>query len=98
MKHMILDLENLDCKGCANTISRAMLRQPGILSVHIDVKASRTSLSCEDDVDRAHIVSVLEHLGYPPLGRNSMLAIARYKLSCELGKMRCRASHKPSWS
>ena len=98
MKHMILDLENLDCDGCANTIRRAMLRQPGLLSVHIDVKGARVSLSCEDDVDRSHIVSVLENLGYPPLGRNTMLAIARYKLSCELGKIRYSALHKPSWS
>lgn len=95
MKHMILDLENLDCEGCANSIRRSMLRQPGVLSVHIEVRSSRVNLSCEDDVDRSHIVSVLEHLGYPALGRNSMLFMARAKLSCELGKLRHQVLQKP---
>lgn len=92
---MILDLENLDCEGCANSVRRSMLRQVGILSVHVEVKASRVHLSCEDDVDRKHIISVLEHLGYPALGRNSMLSMARAKLSCELGKLRHNALAYP---
>ena len=91
MKHIILHLENLDCRGCANSIRRALIRQPGILSVHVEVKASRVNLSCEDDVDRAHMLSVLEHLGYPAAGRNTMLLMARARLSCELGKLRQRA-------
>lgn len=91
MKHMILELENLDCDGCANSIRRALLRQPGILSVHVDLKATKVSLSCEDDFDRSHVVVALENLGYPPMGRNTMLCMARAKLSCELGKIRSRA-------
>jgi copper chaperone CopZ len=92
---MILELENLDCDGCANSIRRVLLRQPGVLSVHVEVAASRVSLSCEDDMDRAHVISVLENLGYPPLGRNSMLCIARARLSCELGKIRHKAYYHP---
>jgi copper chaperone CopZ len=95
MKHMILELENLDCDGCANSIRRVLLRQPGVLSVHVEVSASRVNLSCEDDLDRAHIISVLENLGYPPLGRNSMLSIARARLSCELGKIRHNSYYHP---
>lgn len=88
MKHILLELENLDCEGCANTIRRALLRQPGVLSVHVEVKSARVSLSCEDDLDRAHVLSVLENLGYPTHGKNSMLGMARAKMSCQLGKIR----------
>jgi copper chaperone CopZ len=98
MKHIILELENIDCEGCANSVRRAMLRQPGILSIHVGAKASRVNLSCEDDVDSAHILSVLEHLGYPALGRNTMLLMARAKLSCELGKLRQRGLTHTSWT
>jgi copper chaperone CopZ len=88
MKHILLELENLDCEGCANSIRRALLRQPGVLSVHVDVKSASVSLSCEDDFDRLHVVSVLESLGYTSHGRNSMLCMARAKMSCQLGKIR----------
>jgi copper chaperone CopZ len=95
MKHLILELENLDCEGCANSIRRVLLRQPGVLSVHVEVNSSRVNLSCEDDFDRTHVVGVLENLGYPPVGRNSMLSIARAKMSCELGKIRHQAYYHP---
>lgn len=98
MKHMILELENLDCEGCANSIRRVLLRQPGILSLHVEVKTARVNLSCEDDLDRSHVISALENLGYPPLGRNSMLSIARARLSCELGKIRYKTYYRPLMS
>lgn len=91
MKHMILELENLDCEGCANSIRRTLLRQPGVLSVHVEVKVSKVNLTCEDDLDRMHVMAALENLGYPQLGRNTMLSMARAKLSCELGKIRNKA-------
>jgi copper chaperone len=98
MKHLILELENLDCEGCANTIRRSLLRQPGVLSVHVEVKSARVNVSCEDDLDRAHVISLLENLGYPTLGRNTMLNMARAKLSCEMGKIRHRAYYQPVMS
>lgn len=98
MKHMLLELENLDCEGCANSIRRSLLRQPGILSVHVDVKTAKVSLSCEDDFDREHLVAALENLGYPTLGRNTMLCMARAKLSCELGKIRNKAYYSTALS
>jgi copper chaperone CopZ len=96
MKQIVLELENLDCDGCANSARRALLRQPGILSVHVDVKARRVDLSCEDDFDRTHAIALLEGLGYPQLGKNSMLNMARAKLSCELGKIRHSSYYNPS--
>jgi copper chaperone CopZ len=96
MKQIILELENLDCEGCANSIRRAILRQPGILSVHIEVKAGRVDLTCEDDIDRTHVIGILDGLGYAQLGRNSMISMARAKLSCELGKIRHRNYFNPS--
>jgi copper chaperone CopZ len=98
MKHLILELENLDCEGCANSIRRSLLRQPGVLSVHVGVKAAQIQISCEDDLDRAHVLSVLENMGFPTLGRNTMLNMARAKLSCELGKIRHRAYSQPLMS
>jgi len=95
MKHILLELENLDCEGCANSIRRILMRQPGVLSVHVEVKNARVSLSCEDDMDGTHIVSILENMGYPPFGKNSMLSMARAKLSCELGKIRHKAYYHP---
>jgi hypothetical protein len=56
------------------------------------------NLSCEDDLDRSHVVTALENLGYPPLGRNSMLSMARAKLSCELGKIRHKEYYRPMMS
>ena len=88
MKHIVLELENIDCEGCANSIRRALLRQPDILSVHVEVSSSRVNLLCEDDVDRMHVLSVLENLGYTTLGRNSMLSIARARMNCQMGKIR----------
>ena len=96
MKQIVLELENLDCDGCANSIRRALLRQPGILSVHVEVKAGRVDLSCEDDFEQVHAIALMEGLGYPKLGNNSMMNIARAKLSCELGKIRHSSYYNPS--
>ena len=95
MKHILLELENLDCEGCANSIRRVLLRQPGVLSVHVEVKIPRVHISCEDDLDSSHIISVLENLGYPAFGKNSMLHIARARLSCQLGKIRHQTYYHP---
>lgn len=95
---MLFDLENLDCDGCANSVRHVLLHQPGVLAVRVEVIPAQVNLSCEDDVDRAHVLSLLEHLGYPPVGRNSMLHKARAKLSCEMGRIRHRAYYHPMMS
>lgn len=69
-----------------NTIRKEILRQPGVFAVHIDEEQSTVHISGDDDMDRAHLVARLEHLGYPESGHNNLAMKAKSYVSCAVGR------------
>lgn len=87
---MTIDVENIRCGGCANTITNKLLEDGRITKVDIDIDAQRVTLTGDVDA-RASAVSTLRHLGYPERGTATGLKAleskARSVVSCAVGKI-----------
>jgi copper chaperone len=82
-----ISVENIKCGGCASSIQKSMLAQPGVQSAHVDVDNGIVHISGDDTMDREHLVHRLNALGYPELGNNSLVKKAVSFVSCAAGRM-----------
>lgn len=88
MTELHIEIENLKCHGCANTVRKNMLQIEGVnlADVSLDenyVKVSIASPNLEDT-----IVKRLAELGYPKKGEsNTIIDKAKSYVSCAIGRM-----------
>ena len=89
MEH-IIEVENIKCGGCANTIEKQLRKLDSVSTVSIDIEAGRVTVEAAD-ADREHLVATLLKNGYPEKGTAEGLkaaqARARSFVSCAIGKM-----------
>ncbi|MBL7830006.1 MAG: heavy-metal-associated domain-containing protein [Saprospiraceae bacterium] len=88
MKNTIeLDVENIKCSGCMNTIKGAMLKMEGVQEVSIDLESEHIHLEGNEAMDRESIVKKLASLGYPEVGNNNIIRKAVSFVSCAVGRL-----------
>ena len=89
MEHVI-EVENIRCGGCANTITHSLQKLDGVSSVSVDIENGRVSVTAATD-GREQLVAALLKNGYPEKGSAEGLqaAIAKAKsfVSCAIGKL-----------
>lgn len=89
MQHVI-DVENIKCGGCANTIKGRLGALTGVSDVQIDIENGRITLDAPDD-SRALLVETLLASGYPERGSVEGIKAAKAKaksfVSCAIGRM-----------
>ncbi len=89
MKH-IIDVENIKCGGCANTIMKTLGKLDGVEQVSVDIEQGRVSVDAADD-SREQLLETLLHSGYPEKGSadgiKAATAKARSFVSCAIGKI-----------
>jgi len=89
MKH-IIDVENIKCGGCANTIETRLKKLDAVTQVSVDVEQGQVTVEAADD-SREQLVETLLHSGYPEKGTAEGLKAAKAKaksfVSCAIGKM-----------
>lgn len=86
-----LQVENVKCGGCANTLKRSLRDEFGNVSVNLDVEPREISL----EIDSSQLESLktkLRKLGYPlstdELGKiENLEATAKSFVSCSIGKV-----------
>ncbi|HIQ40058.1 MAG TPA: heavy-metal-associated domain-containing protein [Sulfurivirga caldicuralii] len=85
-----IDVDNIKCGGCANSIRKALLALPGVEEVDVDIEAGRVAVQGDEET-RAAVVEALGRMGYPERGSVSGLAAAGAKaksfVSCAVGKL-----------
>ena len=91
MKH-IIDVENIKCGGCANTIENKLGKLDSVTQVSVDVDVEQGQVTVEAaDGRRAQLVATLLASGYPEKGTTEGLKAAKAKaksfVSCAIGKM-----------
>lgn len=90
MEHVI-EVENIKCGGCANTIEKQLRQIGSVSAVSIDIGAGRVTVEAAAD-SRARLVETLLKNGYPESGSTAGLKAAQAKarsfVSCAIGKMR----------
>ncbi|MCK5725687.1 MAG: cation transporter [Thiotrichaceae bacterium] len=89
MNHKI-EVENIRCGGCANTISKKLLAIHGLEAVDINIEDQIVSVECIDDA-LPIAIKTLAQLGYPEKGSVEGLEALKGKaksiVSCAIGKV-----------
>jgi copper chaperone len=89
MEH-IIEVENIKCGGCANTIEKQLRKLDSVSAVNIDIEAGQVTIEAAT-TDREQLVATLLKNGYPEKGPAEGLkaaqARARSFVSCAIGKM-----------
>jgi len=84
----VLEILNLKCGGCANTIKKGILSIDGVDEVNVDVETSKVSINTTDETLINQVKEKLSKMGYPEVGdTNTVLHKAKSFVSCATGKM-----------
>jgi copper chaperone len=86
----IIEVENIKCSGCANTIEYRLKKIDTVLQVSVDIEQGRVTVEAGDD-SRAQLVAALLTSGYPEKGTTEGIKAATAKaksyVSCAIGKI-----------
>ncbi len=89
MQHVI-EVENIKCGGCANTITGKLGRIEGVGSVDVDIERGCITIEAADGC-RNLLVATLLACGYPEKDSVEGIKAARAKaksfVSCAIGKL-----------
>jgi len=84
MQH-IIEVENIKCGGCMNSIKNALTKIEGVSEVSIDKETE--TIEVESTTEREKLVKIVSDIGYPEKGNNTLLKKAKSYVSCAVGKM-----------
>ncbi|WP_456420390.1 heavy-metal-associated domain-containing protein [Lutibacter sp.] len=82
-----VEVLNLKCNGCANTIIKGLLSLEGVENVSIDVVTSKVSFISKEEVLKS-VKEKLSAMGYPEVGGdNTIIHKAKSFVSCATGRI-----------
>lgn len=91
---MLITVENIKCGGCAKSIEQALLKNPNVQSVQVDVEQGQIAVEGES-LDKTELCKTLLSLGYPEKGSTAGLEALKARgksfVSCAIGRMDKRA-------
>jgi copper chaperone CopZ len=79
-----VEVENMSCGGCVNSITKGLKTIDGVDSVAVDLDNGKITI--EGDVDQSAALEKLAKMGYPEKGNNTLLKQAKSFVSCASGK------------
>ena len=83
-----IEIQNLKCGGCANTITTKISDINGVSDVNVDVQTSTVSFTAQTEEIVELVKQKLSTIGYPAVGeKNSVVSKAKSFVSCASGKM-----------
>jgi len=83
-----INIENLKCHGCANTIQREVLTLEGVSNVEIGFEDSSVNVEYDELlVPKEKIIKKLARIGYPEKGNNSLKSEVVSYVSCAIGRI-----------
>ena len=83
-----LEIQNLKCHGCANTITTKLLNLEGIKDVLVNNETKSVSFFYENNETLDGAKDLLNNLGYPIVGeKNAITTKAKSFVSCAIGRM-----------
>ncbi len=87
---MKIEVENIKCGGCANSIRKGLLQLEGVSAAEVDVEAGTVEVEAPESAREA-VAAKLASMGYPEVGTVSGLGSASAKVksfaSCAVGRM-----------
>jgi len=86
----IIEVENIKCGGCANSIRKGLLEDARVNEVDVDIEGGKVSID-GDESARDEIAMSLAHMGYPEVGSvegmKAAAAKAKSFVSCAIGRI-----------
>jgi len=83
-----IEILNLKCGGCANSIKKGLLSLNDQLDVEVDLEKSLVTINTEEDSIVKSVKEKLSHMGYPAKDEsNTILHKAKSFVSCASGRM-----------
>ncbi|MFD1293299.1 heavy-metal-associated domain-containing protein [Lutibacter holmesii] len=83
-----LEILNLKCGGCANSIKKGILTIEGVDEVSVDLETSKVTVNTVDEALIQKVKEKLSSMGYPEVGdANTVLHKAKSFVSCATGRM-----------
>ena len=83
-----IQIENLKCVGCANTITKGLQSINGVEDLNVNVEASQVGFTLSDQTILSSVKEKLSKMGYPEVGNpNSVLKQAKSFVSCVIGRI-----------
>ena len=90
MTTFTIEVDNLKCGGCANTIRKSLSDMDGVSAVDVDADIKTVTFSAADSAKET-VLTKLKSLGYPEKGTThgleSGVATAKSFVSCAIGRM-----------
>ncbi|ULC58804.1 heavy-metal-associated domain-containing protein [Flaviramulus sp. BrNp1-15] len=84
----ILEIQNLKCNGCANTIINKLNNLDNIHEVSVDNETNTVSFNYSNDEQLELVKKTLVNIGYPVVGdKNAITTKAKSFVSCAIGRM-----------
>ncbi|MCV6637678.1 heavy metal-associated domain-containing protein [Candidatus Albibeggiatoa sp. nov. NOAA] len=84
-----IQVENIKCGGCANSIQKGLLKIEGVDAVEVDIEQGAVSI--DGSADRDTLIQSLLSMGYPEKGSveglSSLKAKATSFVSCAVGRI-----------
>jgi copper chaperone len=83
-----LEILNLKCGGCANSIKKGLLSLEGVSEVSVDLETSEVTVNAKDSSILTSVKNKLATMGYPEVGdANTIIHKAKSFVSCATGRM-----------
>jgi len=86
-----IEVENIRCGGCANSIRKKLIQDTQIESVAVDIEQQTVIIQTEAENIRAKSIQKLVNLGYPEKGSvaglDALKGKAKSVVSCAIGKV-----------
>lgn len=83
-----IEVQNLKCGGCANTIKNGLSKLTQVSSVEVDHENGFVTVELNSEEELHFVTDKLIKLGYPPVGEeNHLFTKAKSFASCAIGKV-----------
>jgi len=86
MEKYEIQVENIKCGGCMNSIKKAISAIVGVEKVEISKETETVVVEGAENL-RTKITEKLAGLGYPEKGNNSLIHKAKSFVSCAIGRV-----------
>ena len=87
MKNLTIEIDNLKCEGCANTISKQLKKIKGVDNVVVDNKNATVTITYHGEINKTAYIESLTKIGYPPKGTSNSIQKVKSYVSCAVGKI-----------
>ncbi|WP_298239120.1 heavy-metal-associated domain-containing protein [uncultured Algibacter sp.] len=84
-----LEIQNLKCSGCANTITKKVSSLEGITELKVYTDTNTLSFQYENEATADKVKELLSIIGYPVVGeKNALTTKAKSFVSCAIGRIK----------